>query len=86
MLELRQYKNGFVSVKRMLALKLPCRLGIKGGNFKTNMFLTEKSPFLYCLSSRSITKPSMETPKLFFWYNMDLQGFYDNLIFLRVSL
>ena len=24
----------------------------KGGNFKTNMFFTEASSFLYCLSSR----------------------------------
>ena len=57
-LELRQYKNGFVSVKRMLGLKLPpffrCRVGEgkKGGNFKTNIFFTEASPFLYCLSSK----------------------------------
>ena len=26
-LELRQYKNGLVSMKRMLVLKLPCRWG-----------------------------------------------------------
>ena len=56
-LELRQCKNGFISVKFMLILKLPlffpCRVGEekRGGNFKTNMFFTEASLFLYCLSS-----------------------------------
>ena len=46
LLELRQYKNGFVSVKCMFILKLlpffPCRVGF-----------TETSPFLYFLSFRS---------------------------------
>ena len=51
-LELWQYKNGFVSVKRMLFLKLPpCRWGKKGANFKTNIIFTDLSPFLYYLSS-----------------------------------
>ena len=57
LLELRQYKNNLVSVKRMFVLKLPplysspTRQGEKGGNFKTNMRFTETNPFLYCLSS-----------------------------------
>ena len=55
-LELRQYKNRFVSVKRMLVLKLrsfslAVQVKEKGSNFKTNMFFTEASLFLYCLSS-----------------------------------
>ena len=56
--ELRQYKNGFVFVKRMLVLKLspffPCRVGEgkKGGNFKTNHLLQSIESLLYFLSSR----------------------------------
>ena len=54
-LDLRQYKNGFVSVKRMLVFEiaanfpLPYSWGKKGGNFKTKMVFTEASPFLYFL-------------------------------------
>ena len=61
-LELRQYDNEFVSVKRMPVLKFspfsPCRIG--EGKWvaisKQTYFFTEASPFLYCLSSKSSYK------------------------------
>ena len=65
LLELRQYKNNFVSVKRMLDLKLspfsPCHGHVGEGKraaiSKQTCFsvFTEASPFLYCLLSSSIS-------------------------------
>ena len=59
-LELKQYKNGFVSGKRMLVLKLPpffpCRVGEgkRAAISKQTCFFTEASPFWYCLSSKRL--------------------------------
>ena len=69
-LELRQYKNGFVSVKRMFVLKLPvffpCRAGeAKRAEFQNKHAFTETSPFLYFLSSRLLYTVSQEQLFLF---------------------
>ena len=55
------WKNA--SFKAAALFSLTCKWAKKRGNFKANMFFTEASPFLFCLSSSPSTLSKLPSPR-----------------------